>query len=75
MRTNEGNVHTTRSKRTTLCSPSQTVLENPGIKVVLLVLGETQTGICDTLEDVVVVLGCPENRRRRVRNVPEYVRS
>ena len=37
----------------------------------LLLLGQSQpeAAISNTLEDVVVVLGCPEHRRRRGRDV------
>ena len=55
---------------TTLGGPSETVLEDPGVEVLHCVFGETEVGVGDALEDVVVVLGCPENARRRVRNIP-----
>lgn len=71
----EGNVNTTWGKRTALCRPSQTVLQDPSVKVVLLLLRKTKAGIGNTLQDIVVVLGCPENRRRWVRHIPKSTQN
>ena len=54
--TNECNIYTTGRKGSAFGCPPETILENPGVKVVLCFLTETEIGIGDTLEDVVVVL-------------------
>ena len=68
--TDESNVDTTGSQGAALAGPSEAVLENPRVKVVLGLLGETQTRVGDALKNVVVVLRNSEHRRRRVRHVP-----
>ena len=61
--TDEGNVNAARGQWAAFGGPSETVLEDPGVEVVLCLLGKTQARVCDTLEDVVVVLRRPENAR------------
>lgn len=73
--TDEGNVNTTWCQWTAFCCPSQTVLQDPSVKVVLLLLRETKAGIGNALQDIVVVLGCPENRRRWVRHIPKSTQN
>lgn len=70
MLTNEGNVHSSGRKGTALGSPSQTVLENPSVELILGLLGQAKAGIGDALENVVVVLGRPKDARRRIRYIP-----
>ena len=68
--TDEGNVNAARGERATLGGPAQTVLEDPGIEVVLRLLRQAEVGVRNALEDVVVVLRRPEDARGRVRHVP-----
>jgi hypothetical protein len=68
--TNEDNIDTTRCKGTALSRPSQPIFKNPGVKTVLVFLGETKVRLCDALQDVVVVFGRAEDARRRVRHIP-----
>lgn len=74
-RTNERNVHSTFGQRSTLGRPSQTVLQDPSVEVVLRFLREAKVRGSDALEDVVVVLRSPKDRRRRVRHVPKQERK
>jgi len=68
--TNESDINTAWGKGTALSGPSETVLENPGIESGLGLRSQPQVWICNTLEDVVVVLRRPEDGRAWVRNVP-----
>ena len=68
--TNESDIDTTWGKGATLGGPSETVLENPGVKSGLCLRSQPQVWIRNTLEDVVVVLRRPEDGRARVRNIP-----
>ena len=53
-------------KRSTLREPvTLGVIGDPLGELLLLRQGQSEAGISDTLEDVVVVLGGPENCRRR----------
>jgi len=45
------------------------IVGDPLRELLLLRQGQPKVGISDTLEDVVVVFGCPEHRRRRRRDV------
>jgi hypothetical protein len=49
MRTDKCYINATSCKRTTLGRPPQTVLENPCVKPVLLLLGKTKSGCGDAL--------------------------
>lgn len=71
MRTDECNIYTARCERASFGGPSQTILENPSIKSILCLLSEAKVWGSDTLKDIVVVLGCAEDTRRRVRNIPK----
>lgn len=68
--TNEGNIHPAGCEGTALRSPSQTVLENPGVELIFSFLGQAKVRSGDALENVVVVLCCPEDARRRIRHIP-----
>lgn len=68
--TDEGDIDTTRRKRSTLGSPSQAVLQDPSIELSLGFVSKAEVGGCDTLQDVVVVLRRTENTWRRVRDIP-----
>lgn len=70
--TDECDVDATRREGPTFCGPSESVLEDPGIEVVFGVLGEAQIWGRDALQDVVVVLGGPEDAGRWVGNVPGW---
>ena len=59
----ECNVHTAFREWTALGSPAKTVLEDPRIEVVPCLLGEAEAGVCNALEDVVVVLCCSKYAR------------
>ena len=59
--TNESDVHATGGEGTTFCRPPQAVLKDPCVEVVLSLLGETQVGVSNTLQDIVVVLGGTEH--------------
>lgn len=75
--TNECDVNPSSGKRSALCGPTETVFEDPGIKIIFGILGQAKIRWSDTLQDIVVVLGCSEHAGRRVRNVPvpEWVRK
>lgn len=60
--TDESDITPTGCKWATLSRPAKTVLENPRVKVFLLFLGQAEARICHALENVVVVLRCPEYR-------------
>lgn len=68
--TDKCNVHATRCKGSTFCGPSQAVLQNPSIEVVLGLLSKTKIRGSDALENVVVVLGGTEHAWGRVRDIP-----
>ena len=68
--TDESDINTAFSEGSTLSSPPETVLENPGIESGLGLGSQPQVWIRDALEDVVVVLRRPEDSWARVRNVP-----
>lgn len=68
--TNEGDIHSARRKGTALGSPSQTVLENPGVELIFSLLRQAKVRSGDALKNVVVVLRCPEDARRRIRHIP-----
>ena len=70
MHTDEGNVNTAGGEGTTFSCPAKTVLENPCVEVLLLLLSQTERWVGDALQDVVVVLRRPEDRWRGVGNVP-----
>ena len=69
-RTDEADINATRGERTALCSPAESVLGDPRVESILLLLSEAQIRSCDALEDVVVVLGDAEDARGRVRDIP-----
>lgn len=71
VRTNKGNIDTAFSQRPALRGPSQSVLQNPRIEIILRLLRKAEVGGGDALKDVVVVLCRPEDGWRRVGNVPE----
>ena len=70
IRTNERDVDAPRCERAALSRPTQTILENPGVKVIFGFLGEPKVGPSNALQYVMVVLGCSEDAWGRVRNVP-----
>jgi hypothetical protein len=70
LRTYEGDVNTTRGERAAFGRPAKPVLENPGVKHILIVSSEAKVGRSDTLQDIVIVLRDAKNARGRVRNIP-----
>ena len=57
-------------KRTTFREPvALGIVGDPLSELLLLRQGQSEAGISDTLEDVMVVLGCPEHCRRRRRDI------
>lgn len=60
-RTDERDINAARREGTALGRPAKTVLEDPRVKVLLLLLGQAQARIGNALQDVVVVLRRPED--------------
>jgi hypothetical protein len=69
--TNKSDIHTAGGERSTLRSPSETIFEDPCVKVVLSRFGETEIRSCNALEYVVVVLRGAEDAWGWVRDIPE----
>jgi hypothetical protein len=71
--TYECNVYTTGCKGTAFRGPTETIFENPRIEILLCLIRKTKVGMSDALENVVIVLGRPEDARRRIWNVPKIM--
>ena len=68
--TYERDIYTTGCERSAFCGPAEAILENPAIKILLCLVCKTKVWSSDALENVVVVLGRPEDAWGRVWNVP-----
>ena len=69
-RTNERNVDAPTCERAALSCPTQSILEDPSVKVIFGFLSESKVGRGNALQYIVVVLGRSEDARGWVWDVP-----
>jgi hypothetical protein len=69
--TNKSDIDTSYSERSALSSPTEAILQNPGIEAIFGFLSEAEVRCCDSLQYIVVVLGGTEDARRGVWNIPD----
>lgn len=68
--TDESDIDTSWGERATLGCPSEAILENPSVEGGFSLRSQPKVWVRNTLENIVVVFGRPEDGRAWVRNIP-----